>query len=397
MKFEAKKLNMFFLLLILIVLFITCIYLIKSLHTDPVTQSIKNDQVLKILFIVSDETECFLTQFLVYYPVTQRAGLLEISGNVGAIYESIGRVDRLDAVYKDMGSSVYTQEVEKLLGTQVPFVIEIKLKAFCSLIDIMGGIKVFVPTNVDMTQLQTGDRFLLPSGAVLLDGDKIKDFLMYQLPDENEDALIQRREEAFLAFLQALHAKQDILFEKANFHKIYSLFTSSLQENSLRQLLMQLSSLDAEQLSPQSIMGTIRLVDGKRLVFPFYEGQLVKESVKRITSSLITGDTEHSRVYVLDIKNGTPTQGLARNTSVLLQSVGYDILNTQNADRNDYDKTFIINHIGDETAGKSLGDFLHCTQIIMEEVAGDDAGLDANANVDFTIVLGKDFDGRYVR
>jgi len=31
------------------------------------------------------------------------------------------------------------------------------------------------------------------------------------------------------------------------------------------------------------------------------------------------------------------------------------------------------------------------------EVQSEDAGLDANLLVDFTIILGKDFDGRYVR
>ena len=35
--------------------------------------------------------------------------------------------------------------------------------------------------------------------------------------------------------------------------------------------------------------------------------------------------------------------------------------------------------------------------IEVEEVKPDEAGLETAADVDFTIILGKDFDGRYVR
>ena len=43
----------------------------------------------------------------------------------------------------------------------------------------------------------------------------------------------------------------------------------------------------------------------------------------------------------------------------------------------------------------ALGNALQ--NIVVDEVQSEDAGLDANLLVDFTIILGKDFDGRYVR
>ena len=63
-----------------------------------------------------------------------------------------------------------------------------------------------------------------------------------------------------------------------------------------------------------------------------------------------------------------------------------------NADTQDYEKTVIINHIGNEEVAKNLGDFIHCTNIVDE-----DLNPDTDANVDFTLILGRDFDGRYVR
>ncbi|MDE7391727.1 MAG: LytR C-terminal domain-containing protein, partial [Treponemataceae bacterium] len=146
------------------------------------------------------------------------------------------------------------------------------------------------------------------------------------------------------------------------------------------------------------ITGSKRVVDGKSLLFPFYDGQLIKDVVRQVTNSLISlEDNGVNRIYVLEIQNGTTVQGLARNTSALLQSAGYDVLSTLNADKNDYEKTVIINHIGNAEVAKSLGDFIHCENILEESVQSEAVGLEVGANVDFTIILGKDFDGRYVR
>ena len=143
--------------------------------------------------------------------------------------------------------------------------------------------------------------------------------------------------------------------------------------------------------------GSLRTVDGQTLLFPYYDGQLIKDVINQAISSLVSGDLgNQNRVYVLVIQNGTTEQGLARNTSFLLQSAGYEVLETKNADRNDYEKTEIINHIGNSEAAKTLGNFIHCTNIIDEEVMPENADSTSAAQADFTIILGSDFDGRYV-
>ena len=110
-----------------------------------------------------------------------------------------------------------------------------------------------------------------------------------------------------------------------------------------------------------------------------------------------TDGTLTSRVYVLEIQNGTTTQGLARNTAILFQNASYDVLSPVNAPRNDYDETVIIDHIGNMDVAKIIGEFIRCTNIreATPEEEAESSSLDAG--VDFTIILGKDFDGRYVQ
>ena len=401
----SEKRSIIFLLLILIIIVGVGVVISLSLRTDPVTENLKNDQVIKILFVLNDgEKHALSTDVFVYYPVSQKGALFDILGNTGAIYESLtapdgrsGRVDRIDAVYTERGVDVYRSEIEKLTELTIPFSIEMTLADFGSLTDLLGGMKVFVPSPVDASGSE-GERWLLPSGAVTLDGDKIQTYVQYMLPDESEDDQEDRRQNVMIAFLAAIKDNKDVLFNKKNFPVYASKLTANIDEKGLFRLLEEISDVDSERLSPQAITGSIRIVDGKKLLFPYYDGQLIKDVVKQTMNSLVSENgTMQSRVYVVDIQNGTATQGLARNTSALLQSVGYDVLGTSNADRNDYEHTVIINHIGNKEVAEALANFIHCENIEEEEVKPETAGVDSAADVDFTIILGKDFDGRYVR
>lgn len=386
-----------FLLLIVAVIIIFSAFVVFSLREDKVAANIKKDSVVKILFVMTDRGKALSTDVFVYYAPSKKGALINIPGNTGAIYESLGRVDRIDKIYSEKGIDVYKKEVEKLCGVELPFYITIELSNFMKLTDMMDGMKILVPAPVD-TVSNDGERWLLPSGAVTLDGDKVATYLTYMLPDETEADVSERRQDIVIAFLSALNSNASLMLNKKEFYRYADKFKSNLSSNDVRRLLSEIASVDAEQLVPQTITGTVRTVDNIKLLFPYYDGQLAKDVVKQTMNLLVSENgTMASRIYVLEIKNGTKTQGLAHNTAALLQSAGYDVLTTLNADSSELDKTEIIDHIGNKEAAQSLGDFIHCKNITEEAVKpeGTSTAID-DTNVDFTIVLGRDFDGRYV-
>ena len=387
----------FVLLLIVLILAALMVFLALSLRTNIIDENLKGDRVIKTLFVMEDRNQVLFTDVLIYYPVSKRGALIDITGNTGAIFQSIGRVDRIDAIYTEKGIETYKAEIEKLIGMTIPLSVVLHLDDFGELTDMLGGMKVFVPSPVDEVA-DDGTRMLLPSGAVTLDGDKINTYLTYRTADETDADLEERRQNVMIALLSAFSRNASVMLTKANFPQFAKRLDANIDGRDLHRLLSEIAQVDADHLVPQVITGSKRVVDGKSLLFPFYDGQLIKDVVRQVTNSLISlEDNGVNRIYVLEIQNGTTVQGLARNTSALLQSAGYDVLSTLNADKNDYEKTVIINHIGNAEVAKSLGDFIHCENILEESVQSEAAGLEVGANVDFTIILGKDFDGRYVR
>ena len=387
----------FLLLLIFLILITVTVGLALSLRVSTVDENLKTDRVIKTLVVMEDKKRVLFTDVFIYYPVSQRGALINILENTGAIFSSLGRVDSIESVYLEKGIDSYKAEIEKLVGQSIPFYINLNLTKFGELTDMLGGMKVFIPSPIDAKN-DEGERWLLPSGVVSLDGDKIQSYLNYERSDENEEDLIERRQNVILAFFAALSRNEKIIRDKNSFAEISKRMDSNLDDKEFHRLVSIISQVDSEHLTPQTITGSKRIVDGKTLLFPYYDGQLIKDVFKQVSNSLISLDNANvNRTYVLEIQNGTTVQGLARNTMALLQSAGYDILTTGNADSNDYEKTVIINHIGNAEIAKSLGDFIHCSNIVEESVSLDADSTTAVSNVDFTIILGKDFDGRYVK
>lgn len=388
-----------FLLLIFVIIVGVSVYMYALLQKDSVIEELENDEVLRMLFVIEDENkEILLTNVLVYYPVLKKAAIVNIPNHVGAIYDSIGRVDRIDAVYKEKGIMTYKQEIEKLIGYKISFYTILSERNFSKITDMLGGLRVFIPAPIDVLT-ETGDRCLLPSGAVNLDGDKIYSYLNLNIPDEPYLDVQDRLQNITNAFFSSFYEKKSIIFKKNRiFYKYYDLMNVNLDKKNALKLYDLISDMNSESIIRQTVTGPSRVVDGQLLLFPLNNGEFIKEAVRQTTNLLVSsGEILASRIYVLEIQNGTSVQGLAHNTSILFQNASYDVLSAINADRSDYEETIVIDHIGNKEMAKMVGDFIRCSNI-QEEKIDDSLVVDEDvAKVDFTIILGKDFDGRYVR
>ncbi len=391
----SKELKGFIFIVAIIFIFSVMIFMLyNSLKGDPVADNLKSDQTVKVLFVICDENaNALATEVFICYPKTRRAMVFDVTGNTGAIYKSLGRTDRIDAIYKEKKIEVYRSEIENFLDLSIPFTIEITLDDFGLLTDLMDGLDVFVPTPVDIVSKE-GVRWLLPSGAISLDGDKIKTFINYILPEETDDDQESRRRSAFISFLTAFSANREVFLTKKNFPIFSSKMKANIEEEDFYNLLRIISDIQTDTIAIQTVVGSPRVVDGKNLLFPYMDGQLMKDIVKQRVRMLVSDSSGESRPYNIEILNGTLKQGLAQRASTSLNGAGYKVVKVGNADRSDYEHTVIINHIGNEEVAASLGEFITCYNIINEEIVTNDEDV---SDVDFSIILGKDWDGRYVR
>jgi len=389
--------SIIFLVVILGILILTGVGLMFAMKTDPLKDSISQDKLLKVLVVLEDKGKPVATNIIAYYPESKRAAMFDIPGETGLILKSLSRVDRIDTVYTEKGIAAYKTEIEGLTNIEVPFYLEISFDQFTRLADLLGGFNVFIPTPIDITE--DNGKILLPSGAVTLDGDKIRTYVTYTDQYDQDGEATNRKQKAILALFSAMNDNSAAAFSSLLFPTVQSCIASNLPAKSLKSLLLELSKVDAERLVPQRVTGSLREVDGKMLLFPFYDGQLLRDIIGQTLGGLASDDAaSQERIYALEILNGTKSQGLARNTSELYQSFGYDVIRTANAETTETDKTVIIDRIGNRAVASIIAKVIQCENIqtaSIDPTGSADNGTEAT--VDFTIVIGKDFDGRYVR
>lgn len=395
-KIRDEQKGVIFIVLIVFIIVAVSIIFSLSLKTNVVKEKIKQNQLIKVLFVIQDDDDTALfTNVMICNLESKKAGLINIPGYTGAIFRSLNRTDRIDMVYNENGISDYKKEIENLIGLGIDYTIEITLNDFIMLTDYLGGMRIFISEPIDVIS-ENGERWLLPSGSVNLDGDKIDTYLHYRLEDESGYMVQERYQNVMSALISGIHEKKFIIFNKNNFKKYESMFKTNLKSEEIELLMQIIADADSETLFKQTITGSLRNVDGQILLTPLNNGENVRNNVRQVVNMLTpSGNVLDSRVYVLEIQNGTTVQGLARNTSILFQNASYDVLSAINADRNDYEETIIIDHLGNAEVAKMIGDFIHCTNIQEPNFSMEEED-NSRADVDFTIILGKDFNGQYV-
>ncbi|MDE7291994.1 MAG: LCP family protein [Treponemataceae bacterium] len=395
MRIKREHKGMIFLVLIAIIVVAMILSVYLYMRADSIHDSLKVDPVIKSLILVEEQGDLFFAGVFLCYPESGRGALVTIPENTGGIYNSLGRIDRIDSVYKEKGLEAFKNEVEKLIDMKINFTMKISIDDFQKLSDLLGGLTVFIPSPIDERGAD-GQIWLLPSGSVRLLGGKVRVYMTYRLEDEDDSSVRERRKAMVVALLSALRENKSVIMRKDNFDEFSSCFSTNLSKKYFVEFFDIITTIGYEQITLLEVTGLNQNVDGKILLYPFRNGDFIKEVVRRAATSIISStDMSNDRTYSIEIQNGTLVRGLAHNTQILLQGAGFDVINATNAPRDDYGETEIIDLIGNPDAAKAIGDFIRCTKITEMSVAQDDKDVDV-PNYDFILILGSDFDGRWV-
>jgi anionic cell wall polymer biosynthesis LytR-Cps2A-Psr (LCP) family protein len=380
-----------------------CLFAFLSLRINPVEEALSGDRVINTLFVVEKDEKPLCSYVLLYYPATKRAAIFDIPGELGLILQRINRVDRIDTLYDPRRIAPFETEIEKLLELDISYSIVLTLENLGKIADLIDGVEIFIPSAVEIYDGEAP--VLFPAGLIRLDGDKARTYLSYKLPGEDRELARFRQQRFFLGFIMGLGEKNEFLKNPRVAQIYFSLLKTGMNQHEQTRLFDEFAGIDTDRISIQSISGISRVVSGQSLLFPHYDGSLIKEIVRQ-TLGTLTRQIEGAvteRVFTVEILNGTAALGLAGRTAELLRGFGYDVISIGNADRNDYEYTEITDRSGYADIVKTFAEILQCENIRYEASASGNTGPEIELTpqnleykADFTIILGRDFDGRYV-
>ena len=119
-KLRNEQKGLLFIALILIVILAMSLFFARSLKTNSVEDSLEHDTLLRTLFVVQNEDgNVLFSNVIILDTSTEKAAVINLPGYTGAIFQSLGRTDSLEAVYNELGMASYRTEVQKLLGISI--------------------------------------------------------------------------------------------------------------------------------------------------------------------------------------------------------------------------------------------------------------------------------------
>lgn len=110
---------------------------------------------------------------------------------------------RIGSLYSWGGASLIVRHVSALLGISIHQYIVIDMATFAELIDVFGGIDIYVEEDMDYEDPESGLEIHLGQGYQHLDGDEAQKYLRFRSEKLGDVGRVQRQQK----FIKALYAK----------------------------------------------------------------------------------------------------------------------------------------------------------------------------------------------
>lgn len=385
-----------------------------ALGIDP--QKLKNIGRINILILGESgyEDDYKLTDSIMvasYNPQTGQASLLSIPRDT-----YVGKRDRntasanylasykMNSVYRNGTNIPETVErVEELIGINIDNYILIDTDAIIQIVDAIGGVKFNVPIDMDYDDYNQNLHIHLKAGEQLIDGDKAEQLLRFRHNQDGTSYPVEYgdndlgRMRTQREFIQVT-LKQLIKFE--NVTKVLDLLDiafnnikTDLSLETIKYYIPYAFKFNMENIKSGMVPGVSEKCNGiwiyiadkketKKVVDDlFTDIQIQEQNANTIENTNIVEENEVTDEIKIELLNGTNSDSILDKVKKKLTEKGYTITKTGNT--NSASSSLIINRtMQSKIVEEDLKDILNIQKVNSNS---------NNSNVDFTIIIGKDY------
>jgi LCP family protein required for cell wall assembly len=338
----------------------------------------------------SGSTEAVLLYF--YNPNTKKLASLVMPSRtrLKVDYEDKPVYDILGNIYSRGGPSIVEETLEKLTDTEFDFYFIYDLRDVEKLVDLLEGLEVYNQNTLHYIDREQGLFIQLPKGRVVLDGAKAREFLLFKQGQSGGKIMVENHQ-IFLESLLERTQDIDSLLENARVSKILTRdIVTNMSRRDLRVLVGEMGDVNSSRVIFYRMFGKSTTIKEENFITPIENGIWLRariENVKKFIND--EGPAPVGDEINIEILNGSTNPGQAQSLRNYFVEYGFNIVHYGNAPRSDYEKTLVIDRIGRPSLAKRIADIINCKEVHTR--------IDKTLLVDVTIIIGNDFEGRYVR
>ena len=154
--------------------------------TDENGETLKHADTILLLSIEND---------------TGKLRILTIPRDTWVEVSGTGRENRISALYETGGAPLVVRAAEDLLGVSVHQYVTVDMKTFADLVDVLGGVDLYVESNMDYDDPEADLSIHFEQGYQHLDGEQAVKYLRYRGTDLGDVGRVKRQQQ----FVRALY------------------------------------------------------------------------------------------------------------------------------------------------------------------------------------------------
>jgi len=343
-------------------------------------------------------------------PISKTAGMLSIPRDLwvsipGFDYGKINTAYQLGEAFKlpGGGPGLAMDTVERLIGVPIQYYAQIDFGVFVSFIQEIHGIKIDVPYEIyiDIYDDALGKKRIGP-GVQVLPGEYALAYARARNTEGGDFDRAQRQRQVIMGIRDRLLLPGVIPGLISRAPELYEEFSSGINTNFALEEVIQLAWL-AQQIETESIFqGGIgeeqvnfgKSPDGLDVLKPLPDQiRLLRDEIFAPTGTIspfADSNADPSSLMIeenasISVLNGTFTPGLAGRTSEYLQSLGVNVISTDDAAEKPFPYTMIYDHTGNPYTVQYLVEIMQISKFrVLSRFIPD-------SQVDVTIIAGNDW------
>lgn len=358
----------------------------------------EKDIVINTLLLGVDESRSDTIIVARYNKETHKVAMISIPRDTRVDIPGYGYEKLNAAVGKKEGTALAMKAVGNFLGIPIHNYVKVDFKGVEKIVDIMGGIKIDVPMQMDYEDPAQDLYIHIPKGVQTLNGENALKFLRYRHGYADQDlGRIKAQQEFAKIFMKKLTSPAMILKAPSLITAMLENTKTNLEQDEIAQYVLNIGNIDVDSIKMYTVPGEGNYVknvayfihDQKKLdaVLAEMNKELGADSQQNNQDASQASNVDANKEIVksnikIEILNSTKTKGLAGKLKQELEEKGYKVDKIGDTKDLTYSYSRVIDRKGDKSKLEQLSKDAGINMA--------DSDIDLNYDYDITIIIGND-------
>lgn len=151
---------------------------LKNISYSPKETGIEQSTNMLILGLDDEELRSDVISLINFNPTNKKINILSIARDTRV--KTGGKYSKINALISKGGEELVISEVEDITGLKIDYYMTLNFKGFRKIVDVVGGVEIDVPTDMDYDDPLQKLHIHLKEGKQILDGEKSEQFVRYR-------------------------------------------------------------------------------------------------------------------------------------------------------------------------------------------------------------------------